>query len=75
VAHACNPSYLGGRDLEDWNQPQENSLRDPYVKKKNPSHKRASGVAQGVGPEFKSSTERKKSKVKGGWRWMYREHA
>jgi hypothetical protein len=39
VAHACNPSYSGGRDQEDhglkpaW----ENSLRDPISK--NPSQK------------------------------------
>jgi hypothetical protein len=32
-------------------QPQANSLGDPISK--NPSEKRAGGVAQGVGPEFK----------------------
>jgi hypothetical protein len=53
VAHTCNPNYSGGRDQEDcglktaW----ENSSPDPILK--NPSQKRAGGMAQGVGPEFK----------------------
>jgi hypothetical protein len=52
AAHNCNPSYSGGRDQEahgskpDW----ANSLRDPVSK--NPSQKRAVGVAQGEDPEF-----------------------
>jgi hypothetical protein len=60
VAHACNPSYLkrqrsGGSQFEAW----ANSLRDPTLKKIN--HKnRASGVAQGVGPEFKPHSTKKK---------------
>jgi hypothetical protein len=35
VAHACNPSYLGGRDQEDHDSKptRANSLR-PYLKKK-----------------------------------------
>jgi hypothetical protein len=35
VAHACNPSYLGGRDQEDpGSKPvQANNLRDPISKK------------------------------------------
>jgi hypothetical protein len=34
VAHACNPSYSGGRDLEDQGSKpaQANSLRDPISK-------------------------------------------
>jgi hypothetical protein len=54
MADTCNPSYSRGRDQEDhglklaW----ANSSWDPILKKKkNP--KRASGVVQGVGPEFK----------------------
>jgi hypothetical protein len=53
VPHACNPSYLGGRDQEGhclkpaW----ENSLRDPILKIA--ITKRAGGVAQGEGPAFK----------------------
>jgi hypothetical protein len=35
VAHACNPSYSGGRDQEDHSlkPSQANSLRDPISKK------------------------------------------
>jgi hypothetical protein len=35
VAHACNPTYLRGRDQEDHslNPARENSLRDPVLKK------------------------------------------
>jgi hypothetical protein len=63
VAHSYNPSYSGGRDQEDqglkpaWT----NSLQDPISKKK-PSQKRVGGVAQGVGPEFKSQHHKKKRK-------------
>jgi hypothetical protein len=38
VAHTHHPSYSAGRDQED---------------QKNPSQKRAGGMTQGVGPEFK----------------------
>jgi hypothetical protein len=53
VAHACNPSYSGGRDQEDCSSKtvRANSLRDPL--EKNPSQQRAVGVAQGVGSDFK----------------------
>jgi hypothetical protein len=53
VAHTCDPRCLGGRDQEDHDAKpaQANSLWDPISKKK--SQKRAGGVAQGVGPEFK----------------------
>jgi hypothetical protein len=49
-----NPSYSGDRDQEDHGSKpaQANSTRDP-ISKKSPSPKRADGVAQGVGPEFK----------------------
>jgi hypothetical protein len=54
IPHSCNPSYSGGRDQEDLGLKPDgaNSLSDPS--QKNPSQKRAGGVAQGVGPEFKS---------------------
>jgi hypothetical protein len=39
-----------------------NSSRDPISK--NPSQKRAGGVAQGVGPEFKHPIPKKKKKKK-----------
>jgi hypothetical protein len=37
VAHACNPSYSGGRDQEDLGSKsaQANSSQDPFSKKKN----------------------------------------
>jgi hypothetical protein len=45
---------------------QANSSQDPISKKKqnNPSQKRAGGVAQGVGPEFKLQYHQKKKKRK-----------
>jgi hypothetical protein len=53
VAHTCNPSYSGGRDQEDngFKPAQTNSSQDPISKISNT--KRAGGVAQGVGPQFK----------------------
>jgi hypothetical protein len=39
-------------------------LRDPVLKK-NPSQKRAGGVAQGLGPEFKPQYRKKKKKSRG----------
>jgi hypothetical protein len=41
--------------------PGGNSSQDPISEK--PSQKRAGGVAQGVGPEFKSHTAKKKKSV------------
>jgi hypothetical protein len=54
VAHACNPSYSGGRNQEDrGSKPaQANGWQDPISK--NPSQKSTGRVVQGVGPEFKS---------------------
>jgi hypothetical protein len=54
VAHACNPSYSGGRDQEDQSSKpaRANSLQDP-ISKKPIMRKGAAGVAQGAGPEFK----------------------
>jgi hypothetical protein len=51
VAHACNPSYLGGRDQKD--------LERPYFEK-NHHKNRAGGVAQGEGPELKPNATKKK---------------
>jgi hypothetical protein len=52
-----SPSYSGGRDQEDHGSKpvQANSSKDPISKKKKITHKkkRAGGVTQGVGPEFK----------------------
>jgi hypothetical protein len=59
VAHACNPSYSGGRGQEDHGSKpaQENNSRDPILK--NPS------LTQGVGPEFKSQDHKTQSKQTG----------
>jgi hypothetical protein len=53
VPHSCNHSSSGGRDQEDHSlKPSEaNRSQDPIRKKL--SQKRAGGVAQGEGPEFK----------------------
>jgi hypothetical protein len=62
MAHACNPSYSGGRDQEEggWRTAQENSLRGLISKT---LHKnRAGGVAQGVDPEFNPWYHIKKKK-------------
>jgi hypothetical protein len=50
VAHACNPSYSGGRDQE------AQSLKPAWADRLYITHihtERAGGVAQGGGPEFK----------------------
>jgi hypothetical protein len=67
VAHACNPSYSGGRDQEDCGlkPSQANSFQDPISRK--PITKKggvAGGVAQGVGPEFKSQYHKKIKGIK-----------
>jgi hypothetical protein len=61
---ACNPSYSGGRDQEDHGSKLTwaNSLRDP-IKKKKSITKRADGVAQGVGVEFKLHCKKKKKEI------------
>jgi hypothetical protein len=43
---------------------QANSSTRPYLKKKKKSQKRAGGVAQGVGPEFKCGPTKKTKKGK-----------
>jgi hypothetical protein len=64
VAHACNPSYSGGRDQEGHSSKPAwaNSSWAPLLK--NPSQKWAGGVVQGVGYEFKPSYWKKKEKIK-----------
>jgi hypothetical protein len=63
VAHTCNPSYSGGSDQEDrcLKPAQANSFERPYLEK-NSSQKRAGGVAQGEGLEFKLQYRKKKKK-------------
>jgi hypothetical protein len=54
VADACNPSYSGGRDLEDHGSKPAwaNSSVRPYLEKTH-HKKRAGGVAQGECSKFK----------------------
>jgi hypothetical protein len=52
VACTYNPSYSGGRDQEDHStKPAGQIVQRPHLEKTH--QKRAGGVAQGVGPEFK----------------------
>jgi hypothetical protein len=53
VAHACNCSCSGGRDQEDCSLSQPRQIVHEILSQKNPSQKRAGGMAQGEGPEFK----------------------
>jgi hypothetical protein len=61
-AHTCNPSYSRGRDQEDHGSKLAgaNSSQDPILQK--PFTKRAGGVVQGEGPEFKPQYHKKKKK-------------
>jgi hypothetical protein len=63
MVHACNPGYSGGRDQENCNLKPAwtNSSWDSYLEK-NPLQKRACGVAQGIGPEFKPQHHQKKKR-------------
>jgi hypothetical protein len=65
VAHACNPSYSGGKGQEECSSKPAwaNSSPDPISRKKKKSQKRAGGVAQVVGHEFKPQYRKKKSKI------------
>jgi hypothetical protein len=53
VAHVYNPNYSGGRDQEDCSGSQPRQIVLETLPGKNPSQKRAGGVAQGVDPELK----------------------
>jgi hypothetical protein len=61
MAHACNPSYSGGRDQDTEFQNQPGQIVCKSLSRKNPSQKRWWGwcgtgeVTQGVGSEFKPS--------------------
>jgi hypothetical protein len=61
VAHACNPSYSGGRNQEDHSSKPAwgNSSQDPISK--NPITKNwGGGVAQGESPELKPQYHKKR---------------
>jgi hypothetical protein len=57
VAHAYNPSCSGGRDQGDGGSKLALSQR-------NPTQKRAGGVAQGVGSDFKPQYHKQTNKQK-----------
>jgi hypothetical protein len=63
VAHACNPSYSGDRDQEDRGSKPAGQTVLKTLCLKNPSQKRAGGVAQGVAPEFKPQYRKNKTKT------------
>jgi hypothetical protein len=60
VAHACNPSYSGGRDQEDRGLKPARQIVNATLSWKNPSQKRAGRVARDVGSEFKPSSKKEK---------------
>jgi hypothetical protein len=65
VAHFCNPSYSGGRGLQDQvsKSVRTNRSRDPIGGGGEALHKkRAGGVAQGLGLKFKPEYHKKKKK-------------
>jgi hypothetical protein len=64
VVHACNPSHLGGRDQEGGVRSHPGQIVPETLSRKNPSQKRVSGVAQGVGRESKPKYWRGKKKKK-----------
>jgi hypothetical protein len=72
VVHACNPSYSGGKDQEDRGL-KSTSLQDSYLEKTH-HKKRAGGVAQGVGPEFKAQYWKKKRKKDTRIQFLYRTY-
>jgi hypothetical protein len=53
TGHLCNPSYSGGRHQKDHGSKPARQIVCKTPISKNPSYKRAGGVAQGVDPEFK----------------------
>jgi hypothetical protein len=60
VAHAYNPSYSGDRDQEDHSSKPACGNSSENLSRENPSQNRAGGVAQDVGPKFKSQYRKKK---------------
>jgi hypothetical protein len=66
VTHTYNHSYSGGRDQEDRGSKQAwaDSSKRPYLEKPTvkKEKKRAGGVTQGVGPEFKLQYHKNKKK-------------
>jgi hypothetical protein len=64
VAQACNPSTQEAKIRKIVVQSQPGEIVLETLSLKNPSQKRAGGVAQGIGPEFKHQCRKKKKKKK-----------
>jgi hypothetical protein len=64
VAHACSPSYSGGRDQEISVQSQPWQIVHETLSQKVLHKKRVCGVAQGVGPWIQAPVAQKKKKKK-----------
>jgi hypothetical protein len=62
VAHICNPSYSGSREQGDHSSKPARQIIHETLSRRNPSQKRAGGVAQGEGHEFKPQYCKKKKK-------------
>jgi hypothetical protein len=60
VAHACNPSYSGGRDQEDCSSKPAWTTVGKTLSQKNPSQKTAGEVALSSNPSTEKQKERKK---------------
>jgi hypothetical protein len=50
VTHSCNPSYSGGRDVEDHSSKPAWENRDPISNKNKNKKTITAGVTQGVRP-------------------------
>jgi hypothetical protein len=61
IAHTYNPSYSGGTDQEEWGLRPDWANNSWHPISKKPIIKKAGGVVQGVGHEFKSQSDKKKS--------------
>jgi hypothetical protein len=64
VTHISNPSYSGGRDLEDFGLKPAWQIVHKTLSQKYPSQKRGGVVAQSESPEFKPRTGKKEKKKK-----------
>jgi hypothetical protein len=60
VAHICNLATQEAEIRKIMVQSQLRQIVHETLSQENPSYKRAGGVAQGVGPEFKSQCQKKK---------------
>jgi hypothetical protein len=72
MAHTCNPSYSGGRDQEEsGSKPALANSSERPPSQKNLHKKRASGVAQGIGPEFELQHHTQKRIFVSSWTLLY----